>query len=277
MLQAKNQESNFGSYIADDKGNISPEIQAILDITAVEQKPKDITELVALTQKEWLRKPGTERWDINPNLRQELYDKLEPILKKLGLIDAIMLNDNVVPDYLVILGATSKSLNVAFSFTDKLLEKFKEKKPKVIVLVGQRVITDEAEKAFLKQCNAPATVKTETDAAKFLINLYPQLKSSKSIIFVDTPGSLNQRPTTQDTIKEWLKSNPKFGNIVAISRVPFVQYQDTVLRTYLPEEFTLVTVGPKDDREMSVGLYLDTLARWIYQENERRKVQSKKQ
>lgn len=273
-------KSDFGYLIADEKTKLTQEIKEIVQITGIQPIPQNLTDLTEITQKQWLRKPGTERWDIDPKKHQELQEKLNHYLNQLQLTTEISLDNTFVPNYFLVMGGTAKTLKLRLSCAEHLLSSI-NCKPEIYILVGRRDVSAE-EKEFLNNYPGSENIKTEVEVARFFINkinLFPLLKSilnDNSI--VDTPGKYNvennqyQRPTTDDTVNEWLKSKPKPGKICAVSTAPFVQYQDAILRSLLPKDFSLVTIGPKDDRLMSVGLYLDNLARWIYAENKHRQL-----
>ena len=79
-----------------------------------------------------------------------------------------------------------------------------------------------------------------------------------------------KRPTTPDTVLDWLKIKPHPGLCLAISNQPYVLYQDSVLKTVLPPSFTVETIGEKmDETSYNVSLLLDNLARFLYQEAKR--------
>ena len=77
------------------------------------------------------------------------------------------------------------------------------------------------------------------------------------------------RPTTADTITEWLKTEPQPGTIIAISDQPHCLYQQAVLKALLPSNFDVETVGNGTSEKTSVALMLDALGRALYQENQR--------
>ncbi len=79
-----------------------------------------------------------------------------------------------------------------------------------------------------------------------------------------------RRPGTKETLIEWLESQPEPGRCLFISSQPFCGYQDSVARTYLPSSFEIETIGPNADEEIAVSIFLDNLARWLYQEKIRR-------
>ena len=77
------------------------------------------------------------------------------------------------------------------------------------------------------------------------------------------------KASTADTFIDWLKQNPESGSCLVISNNPYIGYQDLVARTFLPSDFKIETVGSQGSGE-KVSVYLDNLARWLYQEKQRR-------
>lgn len=77
------------------------------------------------------------------------------------------------------------------------------------------------------------------------------------------------RPTTGDTVDSWLQSNLISGSCLVISNNPYVGYQDSVVRTLLPNDFKIETVGNKCSLSVVIAVYLDNLVRWLYQEQKR--------
>jgi hypothetical protein len=124
-------------------------------------------------------------------------------------------------------------------------------------------------------------VKTEMDIMKIAYDQLDMPSDMRAIpaVFSNTPMQLmtdgsQRRPTTSDTIKTWLSTNPKPGSCLVISSQPHVGYQDAVVRTYLPTDFTVDTVGTASKTTVytqKCGEYLDAIARWLYQEAELRK------
>ena len=120
--------------------------------------------------------------------------------------------------------------------------------------------------------------KTETDMTNLVYDQaqLPAELRAVPVLFVDAPQTVAadgtiKRPTTVDTLVTWLKDKPAPVMCLFISNQPFVGYQDSITRTVLPATFMIETVGfaipaPYE----SVSLYLDSLARWLYQEQQRR-------
>ena len=94
-------------------------------------------------------------------------------------------------------------------------------------------------------------------------------------LLIDAPrqekaDGTSTRPNTKDTLIEWLKKNPAPGKCLFISNQPFSGYQDSIARTVIPPTFSIETIGVEANQKLGIAIFLDNLARWIYQENIRR-------
>ena len=89
--------------------------------------------------------------------------------------------------------------------------------------------------------------------------------------FINTPVQATKdggtrRPNTADTVSAWLATGPMPGSCLAVSNQPYNLYQDAIIRGSIPTTFTLETVGAgvETQKEESVAVYLDTIARYIF-------------
>lgn len=94
--------------------------------------------------------------------------------------------------------------------------------------------------------------------------------------------TLKRRPTTKQTVKEWLKErnnrlsckNPRYCKILAISNAPNAFYQHTAVLQALEESITgpadltyeLYTAGPGVSRDIPTNALLDNLTKHLYLE-----------
>ena len=117
----------------------------------------------------------------------------------------------------------------------------------------------------------PEELKTETDLFIHLFENHP-LKGVAPVKVVDSPkyrrvdGTLC-RPDTAATVCDWRATDPKPGTVLAISTQPFVGYQHAVLKSLLPPEFVLETIGPETEI-YPLALYLDNFAKWMLYEKQ---------
>jgi hypothetical protein len=223
--------------------------------------------IVSATQAPWLRKTA-ERWELSETLSSQK-EKALPLLQQLGCVDTISPQKQQY-DIALVLGGYKDRMDARFDYLIKL---WKEgvRFNKLIFLTGARPIDFEHEDV----CDC---LETETELMQFLYEELdlPEEMRHIPVTIVDTPaqkkedGSL-RRPNTADTLREWLKQNPDPCTALFISNQPLVGYQDSVMRTELPQTIPFETVGPQADDDTLLALYLDNLARWLYQEHTRRR------
>ncbi|HEB41658.1 MAG TPA: hypothetical protein ENI08_01390, partial [Candidatus Dependentiae bacterium] len=238
-------------YILDSKGSSSQELLDLLDATNI-QHDGTLESIVKATQCRqdkggWLRIPGKERWEVK-EIFPEKRAQLMTVFDKLGTIKEIEPTHNYY-NYALILGATVPRMRSRLQYLIELWEKG-VRFDSINVLVGQRPLDPnlESPEILLDKNNTMIPFRkdwqltgdlptTEAEAAKLIFEQSPLPAEwdNLSVMFVDTPmqptgtGKL-RRPTTQDSIIYWLKTDPKPGSILAISNQPYAHYQDTVLR-----------------------------------------------
>ncbi len=283
--------SDCSLYILDSKSNPSPQLLDLLTATDVKHDGT-LTGIVRATQFSqneggWLRTLGKERWEVK-EVFSEKREQLMAILDKLGVIQEIEPTD-ICYDYAVILGATVHRVR---SRLQHLVELWKKgvRFGSIVVLTGQRLLDPglESPKELLNKNNTMFPFKhgwqstgdlptAEAGMTKLVFEQSPLPAEwdNLSITFIDTPkqqtldGKL-RRPNTQESIMHWLKTNPKAGSILAISNQPYVHYQDSAFRCFLPDTFSLETVGKAVSSKERTSSLLDNMARWLYQENKKR-------
>ena len=247
---------------------------------------EDLKSIVEDTQKEWLRKPGQERWHQEEKLEQKK-NELIPLFQELGVISAISPSKSYYT-YALILGATLQRVRTRIAYLHELGQKgivFDQ----IILLGGKRPLDPEIEKSeqLLDYNNPDLPIRkdwqfngslptTETEMMKMVVDQseLPQ-RIKQRIVIIDTPmqpaaNNTLRRPNTADTMKEWLKNNPKPGSCLALSNQPYIGYQHSVITTLLPKEFVVESAGPAVADDIRIANTLDNLARWLYQEKIRR-------
>lgn len=238
--------------------------------------------IVEGTQKEWLRKPGKERWQVDNIFSPQTHSLIMHECDKLGMLQEIKPQSKKY-DYALVLGGTVERTRSRFAHLLQLINQGYSFNS-ILFLCGQRPLdkTIENDEILLDFKNSalptnnnwkkPTTLPTtETEMTQMVIDQTLLSENVKEKIrVIDTPckvgpgGSLI-RPTTGDTFASWLSTSAQPGSVLVISSQPYVGYQDTVARTFLPKEFTCETVGAAYENDESDAILLDTLARWIYQ------------
>jgi hypothetical protein len=97
------------------------------------------------------------------------------------------------------------------------------------------------------------------------------LRESVIVHFIQAPMKSHSqthtliRPTTEDTVYKWLEASPSPGLYLAVSNAPYILRQDLVIKSIAGPEFHFDTVGPKAHPYQRMSIFLDELARLIFQ------------
>lgn len=248
--------------------------------------------MVQATQREWIGKlrPGDcERWEMNEGEKESLEKKrnaLMPWLHQTGVI-APLVPVQQYYTYAVLLGSTVRSFCSRLAYLLSLTQQgvtFDS----VVALTGERsLLENETYTAFVdfcKQFNIPLKEShtyaefpyDEGEMVRYIMNavdLPSSWKDKVTIVYAlaqyDAAGKKMRRATTVDTVKAWCAQDPKPGTILVISEQPYCLYQGEALKTYMPQEFDIETVGNEPKKETSIALYLDSIARYLYQLQQR--------
>ncbi len=237
----------------------------------------DIDAIVTATQKEWLRTPGKERWDAqDPYAARK--DELLPFFKEAGVVGEVKPQAKEF-DYAIIMGAFMPRMQVRIEHTKKLWNegyRFKQ----IVLLGAERALVPQQE--FIETFGRAPVPQTEYEMIQWVYahaDLPHEMKQVKTT-FINTPNTIDangqiMRAKTGDTIKAWLATNPKPGTCLIISNQPQAYYYPAVARTLLPETFKVAQTACALNENARICEILDALARWVYQENELLKKQSK--
>jgi hypothetical protein len=273
--------------IVNREGKPSPAVLQMMDVLEL---PHDgtLNSVVKITQEKFFQRKSDgqrkERWEIDeviPHLRE----KAMPVFDKLGMLKEFFPSERKYESALM-LGALLPSIRKRLNYLGDLWEngiRF----DKIVFLGGERPleITRENQDALLDKNNpdlltendwqAPEKLPTtELEMMKFVWNqgkLPHDLKQIQTQ-WINAPLKSNStgekllRPTTEDTIKIWLKNNPAERKMLAISNNPHIGYQQSVLKTYLPKDYKIETVGSAASSNLSLAYYLGEMSRWLYQE-----------
>lgn len=274
FISKEHESSKF--KIVDENGLVCPQVTEILKLTDV-QTDGTLSDIVAKTQALWLRKPGQYRWEMD-----KLTTKHDQQLQK--LFHEMHMYDEIKPikkhyNYLMILGGLFKTMQQRLDFAINLYNSGITFDHIVLLASARTALPDKGEhkEAFLSYSNQAALHKIPETEAEMLQFTYdhanmPEAMKKISMQIINVPIQLNddgtlKRPTTQDTIIWWLKTNPQAGTCLAISNQPYVQFQHSVLHATLPQNFDVETVGYAS-KAQELAVMLDTLARILYQEQE---------
>jgi len=286
VIQSK-QQVGFENRLIDKDGRPTEPLRKLLQVFDIKHDDT-LKTIVDETQKVWLRPAGKERWEVEL-LHEDKRDQIMPILKEIGCIDEVFPSQEKYT-YGVVLGALVSRVRSRFAF---LLDLYKRgvRFDEVVFLGGERPLypNQEPEELLLDPNNKELPFspdwqlkgelpKTETEMMQMVFDqaeLPEGFAENVRVTFVDAPmqqkadGAL-RRPTTNDTIERWLEQNPAPGSCLFVSNQPYSGRQDSVARTYLPERFAIETVGSAAYKDLPIVTFLDSLARWLYQEKKRR-------
>ena len=195
-------------------------------------------------------------------------------------------------EYAIVLGSTFSNFLTRLA---KLLRIYNEgtRFKKLIIHTGARPLdpTKESKNILFNHSNGEVPIRkdwqptqvplTEADMVRMVLDraeLPAGFKDSVKIDIIDAPMQKNKdgslrRPNTGDVVKLWLSQGIQPGTVLAITNQPYVLYQHAVLKTLLPTTFNIETAGSAIKSPIHVGIILDSLARWLYQENQYQQVQ----
>lgn len=210
----------------------------------------------AACQKNLLRKPGAERWQIESGF-EEKREQLMPYFKELGMCSEIKPSaDLAAYDYIVFLGATTERTYDRIAYIADALKKLPAgSQPLIVLLTGMRPLDPSHE-----------DMSYGSTESAMMEGVYKTLGLADiPYVVISAPMKGAARPTTDDTVHAWLATNPKPGRCLVVSSQPFVQRQADVLRALLPAGFTVEAIGQAAKDDYTAAVYLDELARTVYQ------------
>ena len=243
----------------------------------------------AICQSCFLRPAGKQRWEME-DAYASMRKQLMPYFSTLRMTQTIY-PDRTEYDVICINGSTVPVMRMYLTFLETLWTEFGVRAPKIILLTGKRKLDPirDSEALMFDDTTAGVTFRSdwkrtekmpeyESEAFRMLWDqmILNDALHNTEVVLIDAPEKWNEktqsytRPTTIDTVKAWLKTNPEPGKILSVSGNPFVQYQDATFRIeleksgFMEEGTTLETVGPARPSITSTAIYLDTIARWLY-------------
>ena len=214
--------------------------------------------IVQKGQEMLLRKKGQERWEIGA-VFEEKRTELLPYLEQLGFVKAVAPMPDLY-DYFIIFGFATSDMKNQFDYITPFIQSNTVQAKKVILLTSSLPLPEQFKRYDFG----------ETEAA-LMRGLFKQsILSGKPYQCIEVPmiaeHNRMRRPTTQDTIEAWLATRPVPGSCLALSAQPFIRRQSSLLQALLPSSFTITPAGPEAEDDTPIGLYLDELARAMYQE-----------
>lgn len=215
--------------------------------------------IVQQTQAHFLRAKNKERWDINSVESKKLRSNVLPCLKHLGLVNTLPPSPGVY-DYVVVFGFVSINVQRSFDCIDAYLQSNVLQTRSVVLLTSSLPLPPGKPWYKKGQSEADWMVSLYTQS---LLSRYPYTCINVPMI---TEKDIVRRPTTEDTVHAWLKTKPVPGKVLVVSSLPFIRRQTRILEMLAPQGFSFAPSGPAAERGFPLALYLDELARMLYQE-----------
>lgn len=239
--------------------------RALAELATALQIPPE-ADIVAETQKRWLRKAGLELWEVDELSSEERRFVLD-WAEGQGMFSAWRPSLEHY-DVAVILGATTPRMQLRLDYLKQLwMEGVRF--DKVAWLTGDRPLDSRIDR-FIDRCNleceAARLIWEETDL--------PEAMRCLPALFFAAPmkkkGGVLKRPGREDTLAAWLQTEPAPCTALFVANQPFCGQQFAVIKACLPKTFVFDFVGPGMDPAeypAAAAVTLDSLARWIYQEH----------
>lgn len=269
----------LSGYLVQQNGHPTPELRNILQRFNLDT-PASLSKIAEVTQREWLRPKGTERWQIH-----ERYDsqriELVPYFEKLGMLcEKEPAKERY--EHALLLGGLLSRVRIRLAY---LAQQWRKgvRFNSIVLLGSDRTLDSKLEcPQFLlsrdpilptgKDWKTPTELPTnEIDMMKFVFaqaDLPEGMRRTRLVIVTaphkrDRDGNIT-RATTEDTLLAWYNAKPSTGKVLLLSNQPFIGYQHAKATKCLPTAYELETVGPALERsDAKIGVLLDTLARWI--------------
>ncbi len=197
-----------------------------------------LTQMNEIAQKELLRKPGQERWDMDKTAYNDKKDQILPILDEMGLLQERKPSGQEY-DYILIQGALIKRMRDRLYYLQQIwpsLSSQTRKNTKIVFLTGGRPLepTQESAEVLLNPSLSPIPFRPEwvppanlpqieKEAAEFAWDQVIENKELRhkkdqgEVLFVNAPlmGDPPRRPTAADTISFWLDSQQNLNALGA--------------------------------------------------------------
>lgn len=245
------------STLVDDKRQPTKELCSLAKICGMEEG-NSLEDVNYWMQKNLLRQQ--ERWEIQEGKFESMKDELYPLLARLGFIEGRQAKRQMY-EGAIVHGALLKTARARLN---TLIEEWKRgvRFTHLYFLSGERPLNADLE-------NIEAKTEKEMMERLWEEALLPEeMRLVVKVHFINAPmkkiGDSIFRPTTEDTVKEWVKTEPPFGHYLAVSNAPYIVRQDLIMRAASPEEYTFETIGQKAYSEQKIAIFLDEVTRAVF-------------
>ncbi|MFI0434937.1 MAG: hypothetical protein ACH350_04310 [Parachlamydiaceae bacterium] len=265
-----------------------PRVKLLQLLECVGMEPLHPTEKAVIQINDWAQKHllrKGERWQEQTDRFEELKPKIKPLLTELGFVDATF------PRFKEYQGAIVHGAllpRVRLRLHDLVQQwKMGVRFSRLYFLSSERPldIQQENDKSFLDDTRSLLKIKkdwlpplefpkTESEMTRLVweqSDIPEEMRNNVEVCFVnasmkkDSKGEKTIRPTTDETVEAWLKTSPPIGRYLAITNAPYTNRQDFVIRSLSPPEYGFDTVGSAASEQEKMAIFLDELARFIFQ------------
>lgn len=265
----------FSRMIFDE--NYQPRVKLLQLLHDVEMESLNESERAIVQINDWAQKNllrQGERWLQATDRFEELKPKIKPLLSELGFVDGIFPH---FKDYqgALIHGALLPRVRLRLQY---LVEQWKKgvRFSHVYFLSGERPLEDSQEKKEISKDYPKLLEFPETECRMIQLvwekSYIPEdMRKEVEVHFIDAPmkedakGKRSIRPTTDDTVEAWLETQPPLGRYLAVTNAPYINRQDLVVRAIASGEYGFDTVGSGASEHEKTAIFLDELARLIFQ------------
>lgn len=285
-LEEKLLTLGFSRLLFDENYQPRAKLLRLLELVGMEplhESEKAILQINNWAQKNLLRQG--ERWQNQTNRFEALKPKIKPLLSELGFINAVPAHFNEYQGAIVH-GSLLPGVRLRLYY---LVEQWKQgiRFSHLYFFTGERPLEEQQEnKAALmhddacllkirKDWSEPSELpKTECEMMQLVWDqseIPETMRKEVQVYFINAPmkkdprNEKHLRPTTEDTVKYWLKAAPPYGSYLAVTNGPYINRQDLVVRALSPKEYSFDTIGSAASEQETVAIFLDELARCIFQ------------
>ena len=271
----------------DDQYQPRNELLLLLQAAGMEPLNKSenaLTQINNWAQANLLRKG--ERWDEQVSKFEGLKSEILPGLKRLGFVDAALPHFKYYQGALVH-GALFSTVCFRLHY---LVEQWKQgvRFSHIYFLSGERPLEVQYENPEVFKDDSKSLLKmrkeslmgplkfpeTESQMTEFVwenFEIPDEMRKEVQVHFINAPLKKDPktgkiiRPNTNDTIDAWLETQPAQGAYLAVTNAPYTNRQDFVIRTIASSEYTFETVGPAAKDQQKIAIFLDEIARLIFE------------
>lgn len=268
--------------------NYQPRVKLLVLLKIVGMEALNPSEKAAIQINNWAQKNllrQGERWQEQTTRFEELKMAITPLLKELGFVDA------TIPSFkeyqgVIVHGALLPKVRLRLHY---LIEQWKRGvrfsciyflsggRPLEAQYENQHAFIDDSESLLKirKGWSAPLELpKTESEMTQLVweqSEIPEDMRYAVKVHFINAPMKRDPkserwiRPTTDDTVETWLKAAPPPGRYLAVTNAPYTNRQDLVVRAIAPAEYGFDTVGSGASEQEKIAVFLDELARYVFQ------------